>query len=180
MDALRTDLPPAPPRAFYPAMQPWWTPCGGIPGGPLPLCGKVPDGRPMRVARRSIPHREREAAVAARELLRELGVPFVVRAHAAALLANLPKTTSLLRADASEETYRRLACSLDLRRSAGCGGPSWPYGACPLTRSRPSGWRRSSGASRTWASTALRPRRRSGRRRRGRSVTRTRASGTAR
>ena len=116
MDALRADPPPAPPPDARPAMQPWWSP---MPAAYLAaLCrygGQTPDGRPPRVAPGSIPHREREAAAAARELLRELGVPFVVRAHAAALLSYLPRTTSLLRAGASEDTYRRLACSLDLR-----------------------------------------------------------------
>jgi predicted kinase len=116
MDALRTEPPPEPPAAADPVMQPWWSP---MPAAYLAALfrygGTVQGGGPPRVEAGSIPHREREAAVAARELQRELGVPFTARAHAAALLAHLPRAGSLLRSGASAEAYRRLACSLDLR-----------------------------------------------------------------
>jgi predicted kinase len=111
MDALRADPPPQAPAADEPLMQPYWS---AMPAAYLAAFCRY-GGAPTRAEAVSIPHREREAAVAARELLRELGVPFAARAHAAALLAHLPQCGALLRSGASAETYRRLACSLDVR-----------------------------------------------------------------
>jgi len=111
MDALRADPPPEPPDAPEPVLQPYWSP---MPAAYLAAFCRY-GGGPTRVETGSIPHREREAAREARDLLRELGVPFAARAHAVALLRHLPKTSSLLRSGASAETYRRLACSLDVR-----------------------------------------------------------------
>jgi len=116
MDALRAQPPAEPPVAADPVMQPWWSP---MPAAYLAaLCRYsgllAGDGMP-RLTPGSTPHREREAALEARELLRELGVPFPVRAHAAALLSNLPNAGGFLRSGAAAETYGRLACSLDLR-----------------------------------------------------------------
>jgi predicted kinase len=117
MDAvLDTSAEPGEEAPSGPATPPWWS------AMPASYIGAF--GRYAAVAARRT--RERPASVAAppparagvpwvRELLRDLGLSFVDREHAATLLAHLAKTDSLPGGGAPAEAYMRLSCSLDLR-----------------------------------------------------------------
>ncbi len=113
------DPPAAPASGADSMMSPWWTPMpaayvaalflhAGLPAVALPRAGASwpPWGGP--------PH-ALESARMANEVLREAGLPFVVRAHAALLIANQRAPAGLLGSGAPAEAYLRLSCLMDLR-----------------------------------------------------------------
>jgi len=118
MDAVLDEPPPASPSVADSTMTPWWSPMpaayvaalfmhAGLPAvAQAPAEASWPPwGGP--------PHALESARIAA-EALRQMGLPFVVRAHAALLIANQRKPAGLLGSGAPEGAYLRLACLLDL------------------------------------------------------------------
>jgi predicted kinase len=63
----------------------------------------------------ALPPHAAESAQLAREILRHLEVPFTVREHALALIRNFRRPENLVGSGSPDETYLRLACTLDLR-----------------------------------------------------------------
>lgn len=63
----------------------------------------------------TLPPHAGESACLAREILRHLEVPYTTREHAVALIRNFRRPENLVGAGSPDETYLRLACSLDLR-----------------------------------------------------------------
>ena len=100
-------------------MTPWWSPMPAVYAAALflhaglPEVGRSDSGRCLSVG--GGPPHALESARIARAVLREAGVPFVVRQHAAVLVANQRRAPNLPGSGAPAETYMRLACTLDLR-----------------------------------------------------------------
>jgi len=116
MDAVLADPPPTPPRDTVPAMTPWWSPMPALYAAALLQHVGLPIvvGRRRGVGSRLTPH-ARDSAVEARRVLRELGLPFVVREHAVSLVLHQRKPLDLPPSGNPAQTYLRLSCCLDLR-----------------------------------------------------------------
>jgi predicted kinase len=147
MDALLDDPPPAATAPGESALRPWWSP---MPAAYLAAAFRhvgLADvcSAGARAARLSMPH-ARESVRVAREVLREEGVPFVVREHVAALIVAAGKVAGLPGSGAPAETYMKLSCSLDLRalyhlerselRALGCAPDDLPMQRLEAFRSR--------------------------------------------
>jgi predicted kinase len=147
MDALLEDLPPAVAASAEPALSPWWSamPAAYVAAvfrhvGLAEVCSA--GGRAERLA---LPH-ARESVRVAREVLREAGVPFVVREHAASLILAAGKVAGLPGSGAPAETYMKLSCALDLQalyhmeraelRALGCGDDDLPVRRLEAFRAR--------------------------------------------
>lgn len=108
--------PPAPFEAA--TMTPWWSPMPAAYVAALFLHAGLPEVTSSEedgpAADSSRPPHALASAELARRVLREMGVPFVIRQHAAALIAHQGRPAGLLGSGAPAETYMRLACALDL------------------------------------------------------------------
>lgn len=110
MAALLRDPPEPTATGDVATMRPWWQ---AMPAAYLAAFCRYAgaSARPgHRFSGIEAPH-----TLASRQVLRELGIPFEVRAHAVALLASLKRGERLVRTGAPAETYMRLSCALDTR-----------------------------------------------------------------
>ncbi|MHC4789311.1 MAG: hypothetical protein ACYS8K_08950 [Planctomycetota bacterium] len=116
MHALLDDPPPAPCAPEDAAAPAWWSPMPAAHVAALFLRAGLPEVSSPEAGRAGVmlPH-ARESALLARELLRQWGLPFVVREHAVALILARGRPAGLLGSGAPAEAYRKLACVLDLR-----------------------------------------------------------------
>ncbi len=106
------DHPPPPSEGLGRTNTPWWHTTPSVYLTALLLHIGLPE---VAEPGKGLPAHGRRSARKAREILREAGCPFTVREHAAALIANQGKPSSLLGSGALAETYMEFACTADLR-----------------------------------------------------------------
>jgi len=115
MDALLDDPPaPAPPSGES-ALVPWWAPMPAAYVAALFQHVGLPEVCAPAAGRRPLAPHARESVRLTRDLLRDWGVPFVIREHAVALILAQRKPAGLVGSGAPAESYMKLSCSLDLR-----------------------------------------------------------------
>ena len=105
-----------PERSASDAEAPWW---GESPAATLAAVfrhtGLVPRRREEGANETALLPHARESSMLCRRALARIGVPFEVRWHAAMLLDRVRAPDELVGSDVPEETWLKLACTLDMR-----------------------------------------------------------------